>query len=191
MNPRTLPELQDAIIGDWTSISVELRPTEDRTDSGVVTPTFLRRHFTYRPDGTFTGIIRMFADDYGALPMMEFEFSGHLVWHDPHPIAEGAFSVDYVLDVDFAVTPLAEPAVEMLNSGLVDGMAPFEFGVRTSIFGKAFPMFNIAEGQIVGDYDLLYLRDGMLFMGAKHVDGTPFDRPERRPHQLQIPLVRA
>ena len=27
-------------------------------------------------------------------------------------------------------------------------------------------------------------------MGAKHVDGTPFDQPDRRPHQLQIPLVR-
>ena len=25
-------------------------------------------------------------------------------------------------------------------------------------------------------------------MGAKHVDGTPFDTPEHRPHQLQIPL---
>ena len=22
------------------------------------------------------------------------------------------------------------------------------------------------------------------------IDGTPFDKPERRPHQLQIPLVR-
>lgn len=28
---------------------------------------------------------------------------------------------------------------------------------------------------------------GMLVMGAKHVDGTPFGTPERRPHQLQIP----
>lgn len=28
-------------------------------------------------------------------------------------------------------------------------------------------------------------------MSAKHVDGTTSDRPERRPHQLQIPLEEA
>jgi hypothetical protein len=52
-------------------------------------------------------------------------------------------------------------------------------------------MVNIAAGQIVADYDLISLTHGLLFMGAKHVDGTPFDRPERRPRQLQIPLRRA
>ena len=51
-------------------------------------------------------------------------------------------------------------------------------------------MFNIVDGQIVSDYDLIYFKNGMLFMGAKHVDGTPFDKPENRPHQLQIPLER-
>jgi hypothetical protein len=49
-------------------------------------------------------------------------------------------------------------------------------------------MFNIKEGQIAADYDLIYFKNGLLFMGAKHVDGTPFDQPERRPHQLQVPL---
>jgi hypothetical protein len=42
-------------------------------------------------------------------------------------------------------------------------------------------MFNIAAGQIVSDYDLIHFNHGLLFMGAKHVDGTPFDRPEQRP----------
>lgn len=36
----------------------------------------------------------------------------------------------------------------------------------------------------------IVLRAGMLFMGAKHVDGTPFDKPEQRPHPLQIPRIR-
>ena len=63
-----------------------------------------------------------------------------------------------------------------------DGVLPFEAGVMQDILRKPFPLFNMTEGQTVVDYDLLYLRDGMLFFGAKHVDGTPFDRPERRPH---------
>ncbi len=64
----------------------------------------------------------------------------------------------------------------------------FTTGQKQSIFKKEFPLFNIKENQIVKDYDLIYFTNGMLFMGAKHVDGMPFDKPERRPHQLQIPL---
>lgn len=30
----------------------------------------------------------------------------------------------------------------------------------------------------------------MLFKGANYIDRTPFDKPENRPHQLQIPLIR-
>lgn len=68
-----------------------------------------------------------------------FVFAGHLAWHEADPISDGAFAFDYLLDVDFAVTPLAEPAVEMLNAGLVDGLARFELGVRTSILPRTWP----------------------------------------------------
>ncbi len=119
---------------------------------------------------------------------MEFEFKGDLNWGEEHPIAEGAWNIDYVLNEGFAVTPLHEQAAHLLNAGLPKGMTPFEVGVKKDILGKAFPMFNIVESQIVSDYDLIYFKNGLLFMGAKHVDGSPFDEPERRPHQLQIPL---
>ena len=190
-DPRTLDDLKSAILGTWTSLAVELRPTEDRLGAGKVTPTYLRRRFTYNPDSTFVGVITMFAYDYGQIPLLEFTFAGDMVWHGPHPIADGAFAVDYILNTEFAVTPLNPMSADMLNSEPVPGLAPFEAGTKASILGKAFPMFGIAEGQTVGDYDLLYLHAGLLFMGAKHVDGTPFDRPENRPHQLQIPLQRA
>lgn len=188
--PRTLEAVKAFAVGDWVSLGFELRPTEDRAGTGVVEPTRLRRRFHYDADDTFTGVISMFADDYGRAPLMDFEFKGRLVWGGPHPIAEGAFDIDYVLDAGFGVTPLHEQAAEMLNAGLVEGMAPFAVGDKNDILGRAFPMFNLAEGQIVIDYDLIYFHSGLLFMGAKHVDGTPFDQPDRRPHQLQIPLVR-
>ncbi len=38
------------------------------------------------------------------------------------------------------------------------------------------------------DSGLIYFTNGMLFMGAKHVDRMPFDRTDKRPHQLQILL---
>jgi len=189
-NPQTLAEVQAYAIGAWSSLSVELRPNEDRTGAGQVTPNYLRRRFTYLSADQFVGVITLYADNYGQLPLLEFEFKGHLRWGAPHPIAPGAWEIDYVLDESFGVTPLNPNAAAMLNQVPAPGLAPFEAGVKQDILQKAFPMFNVAAGQIVADYDLIYFSHGMLFMGAKHVDGTPFDRPERRPHQLQIPLLR-
>lgn len=188
--PKTLEEVKKFAVGEWQSISVELRPTEDRTGSGKIEPTFLKRYFTLNEDDSFTGIITLFGDNYGTIPLMEFEFKGHLNWKDKHPIANGAWSLDYVLDQGFGVTPLNTQVAQMLNQGLTDGMTPFQENVKKDILKKAFPMFHIKEGQVVTDYDLIYFKNGMLFMGAKHVDGTPFDKPENRPHQLQVPLER-
>ena len=188
--PKTLNEVKDYSVGQWKSIAVELRPTEDRTGTGTVTPTYLKRDFTFEKDDTFTGIITLYGDNYGQLPLMEFEFKGHLKWGDEHPIADGAWKIDYVLDQGFGVTPLNPQAAQMLNQALPKGMSAFETNKKKDILQKAFPMFNIVDGQIVSDYDLIYFKNGMLFMGAKHVDGTPFDKPENRPHQLQIPLER-
>ncbi len=189
-DPLSLADVKAFAHGNWQSISVELRPTEDRAGTGQITSTYLRRKFTYHPDDTFTGVITLYADNYGQMPLMEFEFKGHLKWGAEHPIATGAWKIDYVLDEGFGVTPLNDQAAMMLNQVPVEGIAPFANGVKQDILGKAFPMFHIVEGQIVSDYDLIYFKNGMLFMGAKHVDGTPFDKPDRRPHQLQIPLER-
>ncbi|MEM7323649.1 MAG: hypothetical protein AAF531_11240 [Actinomycetota bacterium] len=189
-NPRTREDVQAFSRGTWTSLSVELRPTEDRTDSGVIEPTRLTRDFTFRNDDTFTGVITMYVDDYGKLPLMRFEFRGHLLWGDAHPIAEGAWIIDYVLDDGFGVTPLSPEAAEMLNAALPPDLEPFQVDVQQDILGKSFPLFSIDAGEILTDHDLIYFHSGLLFMGAKHVDGTPFDLPERRPHQLQVPLAR-
>jgi hypothetical protein len=186
--PKTLEEVKKYALGEWKSLSVELRPTEDRTGSGNIQPTFLKRHFLFNTDDTFVGTITLFADNYGKIPLMEFEFKGDLVWGEEHPIADGAWNIDYVLNKGFSVTPLHEQSVQMLNSGLPEGMSSFQANIKKDILGKAFPMFHIIEGQIVSDYDLIYFKNGLLFMGAKHVDGTPFDKVENRPHQLQIPL---
>ena len=188
--PKTLKEVQAYALGEWASISVELRPTEDRTGSGKIMPTYLKRKFIYHSPDRFTGTITMFADNYGRMPLLEFEFKGALKWGKEHPIADGAWEIDYILNEGFGVTPLNEQAAAMLNQVPVDDLEPFKAGVKQDLLKKAFPLFNIVTGQVVTDYDLIYFKNGMLFMGAKHVDGTPFDQPDRRPHQLQIPLVK-
>ncbi len=188
--PKTLAEVKAYALGEWASLSMELRPTEDRTGSGKITPTYLKRQFSYLKDDKFVGIITLFGDNYGKIPLMEFEFRGSLTWGNPHPIADGAWEIDYLLNEGFGVTPLNDQAAAMLNQALPPGMTPFESGKQKDILKQAFPMFNIVEGQVVSDFDLIYFTHGLLFMGAKHVDGTPFDKVEYRPHQLQIPLAR-
>jgi hypothetical protein len=186
--PKSLEEVQAYAVGSWESLSVELRPNEDRIGAGKVTPNYLKRRFTYLNKDQFVGVITLYADNYGQFPLMEFEFKGSLRWGSAHPIAEGAWEIDYVLDAGFGVTPMHADAAAMLNQVPVEGLIPFAVGVKQDILQKAFPMFNVIAGQIVADYDLIYFSHGLLFMGAKHVDGTPFDRVENRPHQLQIPL---
>ncbi|MEO0583196.1 MAG: hypothetical protein AAF135_13310, partial [Bacteroidota bacterium] len=77
-DPKTLEAVQAYALGEWTSLTVELRPTEDRTGSGTVLPSYLKRHFNYLSKDKFIGTITMFGDNYGQLPLMEFEFKGAL-----------------------------------------------------------------------------------------------------------------
>jgi hypothetical protein len=63
-------------------------------------------------------------------------------------------------------------------------------GESQDILKKAFAPFGLAEGQIFKEFDLIYLHDGLLFWGARNVDGRGFDTEENRPTNLQIPLHR-
>ncbi|MDM0117664.1 hypothetical protein QTI66_36790 [Variovorax sp. J22R133] len=59
-----------------------------------------------------------------------------------------------------------------------------------SIFGKSFAPFGLVAGKNFMEYDLVYLAHGMLFWGARNVDGRGFDTEQNRPTNLQIPKVR-
>lgn len=69
--PKTLEEVKQYTPGGWESLSVELRPTEDRTRSGKIEPTYLKRHFKYLEGDQFVGTITLFGDNFGTLPLME------------------------------------------------------------------------------------------------------------------------
>ena len=93
-------------------------------------------------------------------------------------------------DEAYEVTPLHQGFAAVANRFPGTGLGTWEVHVMQDLRGKAFPLFSLVEGQTYVDYDLIYIYDDMLFNGSKNVDGRAFDKPENRPTNLQIPVVR-
>ncbi len=71
------------------------------------------------------------------------------------------------------------------------GYEKWSVGAPQSIFGKSFAPFGLVAGRHFMEFDLVWIRDGLLFWGARHVDGRGFDSEANRPTNLQIPMARA
>lgn len=194
----SLDALKDRIVGRWSSVACELRPSIDPANpEGKPVPSYLTRDFAYDAEGGFEANITVYADSACAAPMVAYDFAGAIVWHGANPAAEGAFSQDYLLDRKLEITVLAQPFADQLNA-LPNGACgdqPFEVGAAQDILRKPCVLLNFVDGSdIVIDHDLLYVREDaphLLFMGGKHVDGTGFYFPRYRPTVgLQQPLVK-
>jgi len=175
--------------GEWVSICPELRPSIS-TGAGKMQPFYCTRAFTYSPVDKFACTVINYADANGKVPLVKIVIKGRNEWQGEHPISDSAFKLDYVADGAYEVTPLHQGFADAANKFPVQGLNQWELGVMQDVKGKSFPLFGLAEGQTYIDYDLIYIYADMLFNGSKNVDGRAFDKPENRPTNLQIPLVR-
>jgi hypothetical protein len=182
--------IKQAMLGDWTSIAPEVRPSASKNADGTLKPFYLKRAFKYLPSDRFELQIINSADPYGAVPLVQIRIAGHMLWRGAHPIAPGAQKVDFVADEAYEVTPLAQGFADVLNKVASVGYRPWAVNSPQSIFGKAFAPFGLAEGTNFMEYDLVYLRGDLLFWGARNIDGRGFDTEQNRPTNLQIPLIR-
>lgn len=182
--------LKQAMLGNWESIAPEIRPNAAKNPDGSLRPFYLKRTFRYQPSDRFELEIVNSADPYGAVPLARIRIGGHMQWQGAHPIAPGAQKVNFVADEGYEVTPLAQGFVDALNKVAVAGYASWTVNAPQSIFGKTFAPFGLEEGTNFMEYDLVYLRDDLLFWGARNIDGRGFDTEQNRPTNLQIPLIR-
>jgi len=173
---------------EWQSIAVELRPSANGT--GGVKPFYCSRTFKFSPGDKFECSVINYADAGVKVPLIKIVIKGHNQWQGEHPVAKGAYSLDYTADEAYEITPLHQAFADAINQAPTTGLNKWEVGVTQDIKAKAFPAFGLAEGQIYVDYDLVYILNDLLFMGSKHVDGRAFDKPENRPTNLQIPLMK-
>jgi hypothetical protein len=183
-------KIKQAMLGNWESIALEVRPSAAKNPDGSLKPFYLRRAFKYQPPDRFELEIVNSADPYGAVPLARIKIGGHMLWQGPHPVAPDAQKVDFVADESYEVTPLAQGFADILNKVASAGYGPWVVNSPQSIFGKAFVPFALKEGTNFMEYDLVYLRGDLLFWGARNIDGRGFDTEQNRPTNLQIPLVR-
>ncbi|WP_249123570.1 MULTISPECIES: hypothetical protein [unclassified Bradyrhizobium] len=186
----TLDQMKTALLGQWVSIAPEVRPSASKNPDGSLKPFYLTRDFVALPDDRFELTIVNTVDPYGKVPLAEIYIRGHMFWRGDHPVAVGAHKVDFVADEAYDVTPLLPPFADLLNKIAAQGRAKWVVGQAQSVFEKSFAPFGLTEGTHFMEYDLVYLNYGMLFWGARNVDGRGFDTDENRPTNLQIPLVR-
>jgi len=186
----TTEEVKQLSVGTWVSIAPEVRPSISKNADGSMKPFYLTRTFSYSADGKFTLQMINTADAYGKIPLVKIILKGRTVWQGEHPIAAGAQKIDYIADEAYELTPLIQGFADAMNHATGDAFGKWEVDAPTSILGKAFPPFGLSEGQIYGEFDLIYILNDLMFWGAKHVDGRSFDKVENRPDNLQIPLIR-
>ena len=177
--------------GEWVSIAPEIRPSIVKIAGGDIKPLYCSRRFVYSGTDRFQLNFITYADPYGQIPLAEMQIAGHVKYGDPLPITSGAYEADYVADEGFSITLLNSAFVSALNSiPQPEGIQPWELHVPQDVLGKSVPAFGLKAGEYFIEYDLIYIHDNLLFNGSRNVDGRPFDKPENRPTNLQVPLIR-
>ncbi len=186
----TAEQVKQLSVGTWVSIAPEVRPSISKNADGSMKPFYVTRTFTYSADGKFALEMINSADAYGKVPLVKIVLKGHTVWQGEHPIAAGAQKIDYIADEAYDITPLIQGFADAMNKAASTNFNKWEVNSTQSILGKAFAPFGLSEGEIYGEFDLIYILNDMMFWGAKHVDGRSFNKVENRPDNLQIPLMR-
>jgi hypothetical protein len=176
--------------GEWTSITVEVRPSAQKNVDGTLKPFYLTRVFKYNTNNGFELEVTNYADALGKWPLAKMLIKGHVIWQGEHSIATGAYKVDFIADEAYEVTPLHSGFLDLLNKLASQGFNEWKLNESQSIFKKSFLPFGLAEGQIFKEFDLMYVHNDLLFWGARNIDGRGFDTEENRPVNLQIPLER-
>src|SRR2546428_812377 len=102
-----------------------------------------------------------YADPNGRVPLARIAIKGHNVWQGEHPLAKGAYKLDYVADEAYEVTPLHQGFADAANKFPATGLSKWEVNVTQDVKGIAFRLFGLTEGRTYVDYDLIYIHDGI------------------------------
>jgi len=104
----TVDQVKNASLGNWKSITVEVRPSNTKNADGSLKPFYLTRDFISSPEDKFELVVTNYADAFGKMPLAKMSIKGHIEWSGEHPIAPGAQKVDFSADEEYTVRPLLQ-----------------------------------------------------------------------------------
>src|SRR6266700_4752168 len=110
----------------WVSIATELRPSSNKSASGEIQSFYCSRVFTYSPGDRFACTVINYADPHGKVPLVKIVFRGHNAWRGEHPIAPGAYNLDYIAAEAYEVTPLHQGFADVVHKFPCNGLTKWE-----------------------------------------------------------------
>ncbi len=174
------------LVGEWQSLSCEVRPVPAQSGVGVE-PTFLRREITIE-NGQLAAKFRFFGDADCTFPVWDVAFSGDInIVGDMNMVADGAVQANLIND-RASVTPQADFFVDLLNSGQACGANTWEAGIEQAVLPIGCDVLGFAPNSLLTEFETLLAKDGLLYFGARPVDGSSLSSPDDRPTTLQLPL---
>jgi hypothetical protein len=166
--------------GKWKSFACESRLNNQ----------FLTRTFEFKPDGTWSGSFAFFADNTCSAAFSTFKAEGTYKIGAALPYAEGTVSANFILAKGL-IEPKQEGAADVLNSAKPGtcGTEKWMVGAAQDITATGCSVFGITLPTI--EHEIVYVRNDMLFFGARPFDGSNLDVDSKRPTTFQVPVVRA
>ena len=175
------------LTGNWRSMACELRP---QAGPDGVQSWYLKRDITFTGDRIDAHFVT-YADPTCATPLVELKFGGDVSILGPSDVAPGAMEVDLVVNDYLRITPRLDGFAGFLNSA-ESGTCGSEWavGVEQDIYQTGCSVMGVAAGEPTREFETLLVNAGMLYFGARPVDGMPLNAAEKRPTTLQMPLAR-
>lgn len=180
----SLASAQSAFIGNWKSVSCELRP------DGQLKPWNLTRDITFTSNSMDLKFQNYF-DTQCAKPSFVLHMTGDFSIVGPSKVAEGAQEVNLRV-TKVSVIPSSPDFAGFLNSAKPGecGKNPWQVGIEQTITDTGCSLLGVGANQVTVEYEILYRLNNFLFFGARPIDGTFLTTPDKRPSALLVPLVR-
>src|SRR2546427_740319 len=115
LSDMTLEDTKRILVGEWVSVTPEVRPSATRNPDGTLKPFYLSREFKYLGDDRFELTVTNWADPYGKVAVARIDLRGHIEWVGEHPIASGAQKANFIADEAYEVTPMIAGFADLLK----------------------------------------------------------------------------
>jgi hypothetical protein len=173
--------------GDWQSLSCEVRPQVGQ--DGAITKWWLTRAISMTP-GRIEARFTTYGDAGCTFALNELHFAGRVDVVGPSDVAEGAVAANLTIDEFVKITPLAQPFADFLNSIPAGscGAEAWKVGTAQAIDETGCVLLGVEPNTPTVEYEVLANLDGLLYFGARPVDGTFITDESKRPHALLVPL---